>query len=205
MKRSDIKAGVVYAVKSAYGPPGPIVFLEDGAAGLYQRDHYSSKVKQLAESKFSKAGRGGAFESGRGYAAVVRDYAAPGPGVKADPLPAMRALDCAAELERFRAGERPSAAGLRFEIVTSLNQVAGLYDEELAAYEARREAERAANRRKQAENKAARDRADAILDRLNALGVDGEAVSKGREPWSHICISVADAEKFLALLRDREA
>lgn len=35
MKRNDIKAGVVYAVKSSYGAPSPIVFLEDGVAGLY--------------------------------------------------------------------------------------------------------------------------------------------------------------------------
>lgn len=40
MKRSSIKAGVVYAVKSSYGPPSPIVFLEDGAAGLYTRGAY---------------------------------------------------------------------------------------------------------------------------------------------------------------------
>lgn len=197
MKRTDIRAGVVYAVKSSYGPPSPIVFLEDGARGLYSRGDYGRGAPAERDPRIWKAQRGSGYgKSACGYAAIR-----PGSARDSDAAEELGAIDPAAELARFLADQQPAAEGLSFEIVTSLGQISGLYAEELAAYEGMR----AAERRRQAENRTARDRADSITDQLSAFGVDGEAVSKDRSHWSHICISVADAEKLIALLRDREA
>ena len=200
MKRNDIKAGVVYAIKGSYGPPSPIVFLEDGAAGLYgRRDYGRGPIRQLTENSYTKAKRGSGFsDSARGYAAMQVNG---GSRIKdADAAEAMRAADPAAELVRFLADERPSADGLRFAIITSLNQIGGLYDEELAAY---REAKRAADRRASGERAAIDARAARVTAAVEALSA--YCIRAGGDTGGQVKLSVDEAEKLLDMLRDRPA
>lgn len=200
MKRTDIRAGVVYAIKSSYGPPSPIIFLEDGAAGLYARGSYGrSEVRKLEETKTTKAKRGSGFsDATRGYAAVAANGGAGAPA--AELVAAMKALDPTAELARFVADERPSSEILRFVIEPSLNQIAGLYAEELAAYEAQREAELAADRRKRAEQDAKTSRASDLIEGFSAYGIRARGAFEGK-----VELSLDEADKLLALLRDRES
>lgn len=199
MKRTDIRAGVVYAVKSSYGPPIPIVFLEDGAAGLYGRGNYGRGApRKLEESKTMKAKRGRGFsDSTRGYAAIARNGGAGASNAEA--AAAMKALDPAAELARFIADEQPSSEILHFRIEPSLNQITGLYDEELAAYEAQREAGRAADRRRQQEKAALAERAGGLQESLSAYGIRVRRATDGTFE-----LSLDEAGKILALLRNRE-
>lgn len=200
MKRTDIRAGVVYAVKSSYGPPSPIVFLEDGAAGLYGRGGYGrGEIRKLEENSYTKAKRGSGFsDSARGYAALKaswqREFS------NADAAQQMSAADPAAELARFLADEKPSAPALEFEIVTSLSQINGLYNEELAAYEAQQQGEREARRRHAEQKAAAAERAVSLKESLSAYGIRVTmATDEG------FFLKLDEADKLLALLRDREA
>ena len=201
MKRTSIKAGVVYAVKSTCGSPTPIVFLEDGAAGLYGRGNYGrDPYRKFTEDEYTKAKRGSGFsESSLGYAAIKtgwnRNASMP------DAAEQMRGIDPATELARFLADEKPSTDGLEFEIVTGLGQIDGLYDEELAAYNARMEAERAAERRKSDERSAISARVGAVVEALSAYGIRAGGAWKGAQ----VELPVNEAEKLLAILRDRES
>ena len=201
MKRTSIKAGVVYAIKTRYGSPSPIVFLEDGAAGLYGRGNYGrDPYRKLDENSYTKAKRGTGFsESSRGYAAIKVSWS--GDLKDADAAEQMRAIDPEAELARFLADESPSVSGLAFELVTGLSQIDGLYDEELAAYNARMEAERAADRRKRNESAARTNRITAVIEALSAYGIRAKGAWEGKQ----VELSVDEAEKLLDLLRDRPA
>jgi hypothetical protein len=167
MKRTDIRAGVVYAVRSSYGPPVPVVFLEDGAAGLYGRDSYGRGPYRRLDGNFYKATAGkGLGSPARGYAALERNG---GSGIpNADAAELLRAADPVAELARFLADGKPSAEGLRFAIVTSLGQIGGPYDEELAAYSAAKDAERERRRRIDEERAAESARRQDIVEALSA-------------------------------------
>ena len=193
MKRTSIKAGVVYAVKpgSDYGTPSPVLFLEDRAAGIYSRKR-DGGVHQHEETSYTKAHKGSGWnDTSIGYAAVVQDWVTSG----TDPAPLPWSLDAAAELARFRAGDKPSVAGLRFDIITSLGKIAPW--DATVAEQAAREAAREADRAKVAEN---RDRTEAAREGLRALGIDtGYSFSTAK-----IELPVWEVEKLLAMLRDRE-
>ena len=194
MKRTDIRAGVVYAVKSGYGPPSPIVFLEDGAAGLYSRGDYGRGAPAERDPRIWKAQRGSGYgTSDCGYAAMIRSGAS---GLMyEDAAAAMAAADPGAELARFLADERPSGEGLMFSIVTSLGQISGLYDEELAAYNAAKEAERARERRLSEERAAESARRLGLVEALSAYGIRARDNSAGK-----IELSPDEADKLIALL-----
>jgi hypothetical protein len=196
MKRTDIRAGVVYAIKSSYGAPAPIVFLEDGAAGLYGRGNYGRGApRKLDEDKYTKARAGKGFsDSDRGYAAI--EARRPREITDAAAALLMSEINPQAEMSRFLADERPSEEGLRFVIVTSLTQIGGLYDEELAAYEARKEAERAADQRKSDERGARIARIKAAIEALSAYGIR----ATGAWGEGQVELSPDEAEKLLALL-----
>lgn len=194
MKRASIKAGVVCAIKpgSDYGTPSPVMFLEDGAAGIYSRQR-GGGFRPEVESAHVKAHKGSGWsDDSIGYAVIEQDWSSPG----TDPAPLPWSLDVAAELERFRAGDRPSIAGLKFDIQTSLAKVA-LYDDTVAEQEAR-QAARAADRARSDEHRA---RVDAAREGLRALGIDaGHTFGTAK-----IELPVWEVEKLLAMLRDREA
>ena len=197
MKRSSIKAGVVYAIKSSYGPPSPIVFLEDGAAGLYGRSNYGrGPIRKFDENKHTKAKKGhGLSDSDRGYVAMKVSWAL---GISnAGAAERMRAIDPEAGLARFLAGESSSIDGVGFDIVTSLGQIDGLYAEELAAYSARLDAERSAGQRKADEQAARAARIAAVIEALSAYGIRAKGAWKGEQ----VELSVDEAEKLAALLR----
>ena len=193
MKRTDIKAGVVYAIRNSYGPPGIVVFLEDGAAGLYSRERHGNRIRQETENKYTKAKRGSGWgETTRGYAAVTARRDA-----KREAVSLLSTIDPARELERFRAGEHPSVEGLEFDIRYTLADVSGLYAEEQAAYDAKEAAERAARLRKQEADRAASARRRGIVEALNAYGIGARDNAAGKVEFS-----LDEADKLLALLRE---
>lgn len=192
MKRTDIRAGVVYAIKSSYGPPGAVVFLEDGAAGLYERQPHGAGVRKLEENRYTKAKRGSGWsETTKGYAAIVAPVAA---------LDVLAAINPARELERFLANERPSSDDLEFSIRYTLTDVSGLYAEEKAAYDAKEAADREARRRKDEAARAASARRRSILEALDAYGIGARDNAAGK-----IELSLDEADKLIAMLRDRES
>jgi len=194
MKRTDIKAGVIYASKSSYGPPGIVVFLEDGAAGLYERQRHGEGIRKVDE-KYSKAKRGSGWsETTKGYAAIVPRGVTP-----AEALGLLSAIDPARELERFRATEHPSAEGLEFDIRYTLTDISGLYAEEKAAYDAREAADRAARQRKQEADRAASARRRSIVEALNAYGIGARDNAVGK-----VELSLDEAEKLLDKVRELE-
>jgi len=190
MKRTSIKAGVVYATKTA-GSPNPVMFLEDGAAGLYSRQR-GGGIHQHEENSYTKARAGQGFSIvSIGYVILKQDWMSAG----SQPLALPWQVDPAAELERFRAGEKPSVKGLTFDIITSLAKIAP-WDEATAENEAREAAQREA-RAKSAESRA---RIDAAREGLRALGIDtGYSLGSGK-----IELPVWEVEKLLALLAAKE-
>lgn len=192
MKRKNIKAGVIYAVKSSYGgSPSPVVFLEDGAAGLYRRGHDGTRFVQAAEDKYTKAKKGtGWTETTYGYAAVVRDGTATLPG---GALGALAAIDASAELERFRTIGRPASGLLRFALITSLARIAS-WDDAVAEYKAAR----AADRKRWDETNARTQRQTAVLAGLQDLGLSVSAREQGA-----VGMSLEAAERLLAMLSEK--
>ena len=193
MKRADIKAGVIYATRSSYGPPAPIMFLEDAAAGIYSRQR-DGGIHQHEENKYTKARKSrGWSDNSIGYAAVVGAglYAA----AEQDEQTLLSSLDPAAELELFRGGQKPSAVALRFTITTSLSQITD-WDDEMARYRARQDADRA----KVAASQAKAARRTALMETLADLGVTSQ---RSHDP-RYIDISLDEADKLVALLQAKE-
>ena len=191
MKRTDIKAGVIYASKNSYGPPGIVVFLEDGAAGLYERQRHGKGIRKVDENKWTKAKRGSGWsETTKGYAAIAGHWDA-----KGEVLGLLSAIDPARELERFLAGEHPSVEGLEFDIRYTLTDISGLYAEEKAAYDAAQAAERAARTRKAEADRAASARRLGVIQALSDYGINAGSNEKG-----NITLSPDEAEKLLALI-----
>ena len=195
MKRTDIKAGVIYASKNSYGPPGIVVFLEDGAAGLYERQRHGKGIRKVDENKWTKAKRGSGWsETTKGYAAIAGHWDA-----KGEVLGLLSAIDPARELERFLAGEHPSVEGLEFDIRYTLTDISGLYAEEKAAYDAKEAAEQAARRRKAEADRAASARRRSITEALSAYGIGARDNAAGK-----VELSLDEAEKLLDKIRELE-
>jgi hypothetical protein len=196
VKRTDIRAGVVYAVKASYGPPSPIVFLEDGAAGLYRRPSRSERgFVQVAEDKYTKAKRGTGWSGVTcGYAAVIQSWTGRNAGNDEGSLAALCEIDAAAELERFRAGEGPASDLLQFDLITSLARIVP-WGEAVAEHEAQRSAER----KRRAEQDARSSRQRAVLEGLRRVGFAASAREQGA-----VGLSLEDAERLLATLAGRE-
>ena len=192
MKRTDIKAGVIYASKSSYGPPGIVVFLEDGAAGLYERQRHGAGILKVAENKYTKAQRGSGWSTAtRGYAAIVARGVTP-----AEALGLLSTIDPARELEHFKAAGHPSVEGLEFGIRYTLTDISGLYADEKAAYDAKEAAEQAARRRKAEADRAASARRRSIAEALSTYGITAKDNAAGK-----IELSLDEAEKVLGKIR----
>lgn len=203
MKRKDIKAGVIYAVKNSYGPPSPIVFLEDGAATLFESQrHVSGLYRALPASDYYKAGSGNWARSSRGYAAVTGN----GLCTATEVLAAMREIDPAAELARFQGPKdecRPASKALSFHLVTTLSRIGGPYDEELAAYETAEQAKRERDEKDRAARRAVRRRADDVRERLGErAGIRSDYVQNAYGKPG-VWISLEDAGRLLSLLDEK--
>jgi hypothetical protein len=183
MKRKDIKAGVVYALK-AHGSPKPVVFLEDGAATLWEKMRHGGGYRELSESLYKPRVGHGWDGTDRGFAIISGD------------AEALAGIDAAAEFARFRAGERPTDTELRFSLVTVLGQVIGPYGEAVAAYEQEQAQQREEMRRRHREIDAALLRLRAITEAFGEFGI--RAGSGGSD---RVSISIEDAERVIALLR----
>lgn len=163
MKRTDIKAGVIYAIKGSYGPPGPVVFLEDQAATVYERIKHGTGYKALPATYKAQAGSGWSTPS-RGYAVVRGDkpYTA---GQRTEALAAMTGIDTTAELAAFRAG-KGTDSGLSPGILTSLSKVVP-WDDAVAEYDARQ----AADGKRIAEADAMTQRRAEVIAAFAAIGI----------------------------------
>jgi hypothetical protein len=193
MIRKNIKAGVVYARESQYGRPTPIVFLEDGAATLFQLAPYGRGEYRVYADQSARARHGrGWSDPSLGYAAMTGSDSI---GKTAAGL--LAEIDPAGELERFKA-KASTPAGLSFTLVTSLNDISRTYAEAIAAYEAKQEADRADREREQAEDAALETRSDAVLAVLASAGIRARFDSR----TGSIQMGLDEAEKLAALLTD---
>jgi hypothetical protein len=204
MKRTDIRAGVVYAYQRSrsYGTPEPIVFLAAPADGVLFK---SGRTVRASGRAFQRAPEGETKPRtyGSTWDQLVIGYPvvmfARGGAADETPLADLLSLT----LDDFAAVDSAhdtSVKGAYFTVLTTLGQVTGLYEEKVAEYEAQREAERAKRERDQVERDAAVVRADAVTDRLNVFGVDAQSFSDGGRHYGYVRLSVADAEKLAAAL-----
>lgn len=185
MKRKDIRAGVAYALKS-HSTPKPAVFLEDGAATLWEKLRNSGGYRELSEPLYKPRVGHGWDGTNRGFAIIAGD------------AEALAGIDAAAELARFRAGQQPSNAELHFSLVTVLGQVIGPYGEAVAAYERERARQREETSRRHRDIDAALHRQLAITEAFGEFGI--RAGSGGSD---RVSISIEDAERLIALLREK--
>jgi hypothetical protein len=190
VKRTDIKAGVVYAIKAAYGPPSPVVFLEDGAATLFE--HVDVRAGYQVAPGGATAGRGRGYPARTyGYAAITGQQAYDD-GARARRAAEMRGIGTSAELAAFRTGGRPDGEelGQYFTLLTSLNQVCP-WDDAVAAYEAKR-----------ASDQQRMDAADAMTQRRNeiitGLACLGITAACGRPGM--VTLDLDEAEKVIRLI-----
>ena len=195
MKRKDIKAGVVYAIKASYGPPSPVVFLEDQGATLFE--HRNGRAGNPRAPEGAKAGRGDGYSAASyGYAAITGKSAYDG-GARAERAAEMEGIDLAAELAAFRAGERPEGEelGQYFTLLTSLNQVCP-WDAAVAAYEAKR----AADQKRMDAADALTQRRTEVIEAFAAIGI--KAMSSGP---GMLTLTLDEAGKLLRLVTAEEA
>lgn len=199
MKRSQIRAGVVYGMQRQHGSgTGPVVFLEDAGARVWTERKFGGLAYTPSDEK---PGRDRLYGD-RGYAVVRPPYSANA----AEALAALRAVDPAAELARFAAVPRnsreqgPASDLLEFDVLVSLGRVEGEYGEVIARHEAAR---RAAVERREAADRRSREqsaRADDLAAGFKGLGMyaakDHSALGGVR-----LAFSLDDAEQLLAALR----
>jgi hypothetical protein len=193
MKRADIKAGVVYAIKASYGPPSPVVFLEDGAATLYEhRD--AGGYEALPATYKASAGRGWSQPS-RGYAVVQAPGSRPHiAGQRTEALAALAGVDTAAELAAFRTGRR-AESGLSSSLLTSLNQVVP-WDDAIAEYDAKQ----AADAKRVFEADALTQRRAEVIAAFAAIGIKAMTSGPGV-----VLLSLDEAGKLLRLVAADDA
>lgn len=197
MQRKDIKAGVIYAVKSSYGQPHPVLFLEDGAAGLYTHERYHYERRRPAyEGAKARAARG--FDPVFGYAAVEPADGGHDRDDRDAVLAAMREVDPVAELERFKAGRNPASEILQFAIISNLGKIAP-WDDVLAERELQRQRDR--KRTEEANARMARTRA--AIDGLRQHGIAGTRILDYGAGGEGVLIGIADAERLLAMLSEK--
>jgi hypothetical protein len=190
VKRTDIRAGVVYAIKASYGPPSPVVFLEDGAATLFEYVNGRAGYQVAPES--ARAGRGDGYPAETyGYAAITGQSAYDA-GERAQRAAEMEDIDTADELAAFRGGERPDGEelGQYFTLLTSLNQVCP-WDDAVAAYEAKR----ASDQRRMDAADAMTQRRNEIITGLARFGVTAACGNPGM-----VTLDLDEAEKVIGLI-----
>jgi hypothetical protein len=195
VKRKDIKAGVVYAIKASYGPPSPVVFLEDQGATLFE--HRNGRAGCHPAPEGAKAGRGDGYPfASYGYAAITGQSAYDG-GARAERAAEMEGIDLAAELAAFRAGERPDGEelGQYFTLLTSLSRVCP-WDAAVAAYEA----ERAADQKRMDAADAMTRRRSEVIAAFAATGITVMSSGPGM-----VTLSLDEAGKLLRLVTAEEA
>ena len=117
MKRTEIRAGVVYAVRQyRESSPDPVAFLEDAPA-LWQR--WDGRWTPADDPhRVLRPREGTRFKAAYGY-----------PAVAAGNPEALTGLDPAAELERLRLGvTEPRQPGTRWTLITRLATVTGPWE-----------------------------------------------------------------------------
>ena len=176
MRKNEIKPGVIYAYQRGRGywdTPTPIVFLASTDVLFAEGSPYR---KADAPTYFRAAGdskpRAKSGFNGRdwGYAAVRADF-----GHDIDPQDLLKPT--LAEFEATTSGLCQSVEGARFTLVTSLATITGLYDEVLAEYQTRQDADRRQREQDQARRDAVHARSADIISQLARFGA--EPVSAG--------------------------
>jgi len=188
VKRSDIRAGTVYAVVS-YGRPNPLVFLEDKAERVWTEPWNLVRNGPYTASPNTKPHRD-AHGRDSGYAAVSGDSGQ------------LRDLDCKAELARFAGGQEPSREGLKFTLVFSLANIPGTYDEALAAWRKSLADSKTAREKQQAEAREHDRRLKAVTAGLAELDIRASSTVAAYGP-NLVGLDIDSAEKLLAMLQAR--
>jgi hypothetical protein len=206
MRRGEIRAGVVYGVRQSFGGLSPVVFLEDGAAHVWQDNEFGDLAYERTDRRPGKD----SLYGDRGYAVLVPDRGILGSGY--DALAALREVDPAAELARFEARARrhgdvdddgPSSPSLRFGVLMTLGLVIGPFDEADAEHQAQRE--RRAAERDDADQRSKEQgvRASVIVAELATLGIQATST------WDYgrhvIQLGLDEADSLILMFRQPDA
>ena len=168
---------------------------------LYQR---ASDYRKPGQPQYTKVTfRGAKPQTGTGYGSRGIGYAAVEAPWNAETSPQDLLKPTLAQFEQT-ADYQTGISGASFTLVTSLTAITGPYDEVMAAYEARRDADRRKREQDQARRDAVHARAADIISQLARFGA--EPVSAGTScAQPHIKLTLDDAEKLLALLEGSRA
>lgn len=194
MKRSDIKAGVVYAYQAdSWRAPQPIVFLSE--TQLYKQNTGFNRDRETSRF-FLKS------DQPRPHKAT---YSGGAVG-----LPAVTGMSeedlCTKTLADF---EAVTSGGSKYRVIYYFNHITGLYSEVMEAREeaSRKRAEHSAAARAAREDAARRG--GAVVATLAQCGVkarysDVSSVTRTTAASPHVRLDLAEAEKLAALLEDPE-
>lgn len=194
MRKQDIKTGVVYAYqRSASYSPEPVVFLVAPADGdLYlPRDRHNR-----TGFAFRPAGEGAKPERSRiygptGYAVAKFGYRAS----RAD-LSALTAVTIADFEAATSATGRED--GVEFDVMTTLGQITGVYEDVVAARRAQQQQEQEYRERVRSAEDRDRERARVLIGAFSKAGIESTTgdVFGSRK----ILLTLDEAEKLAALL-----
>lgn len=198
MRAKDIKPGVVYGYRQGkYGTVTPIVFLAPidkdhlyATTSHHRKDGTPAYVKARPTSK---PGRSALFSGPTiGYPAIVGEYTA-----TAENLPTKTLADFEVTPTQY-IGE----GGFRYQVITSLAGVIGLYEDVKAAEIAEREADRAQRAADEKRRQAGSERAATLVKKFAAAGV----VVAADNDWqpTGLVMDFDNADKLIALLSSSE-
>ena len=206
MRKNQIKPGVIYAYqrnRDGSDRPTPIVFLTAPADGILYREANPTTVSAGGSHTPAPRTRANQIAAGTGYGSRSTGY----PAVMVD-YNAVVILDDLLKLtlddfEKTTSNHGTGIEGARFTVVTSLATITGPYDEVMAAYNERRDADRQQREQDQARTAGHLTiRAVSLNERLARFGV-GNSVERASS--GYLKITLDEAEKLLTLLEGSRA
>jgi hypothetical protein len=202
MKKNEIKTGVVYAYQRSrgYGAPERIVFLAAPSDGVLfstsrasRMDADSPAFRRASDGIDKPYKSGSSWDTRRcGYPVVILTDSGAHPGA----LLELTVTDFA----KATSAQQTGLAGAYFDVITTLGQITGLYEEKMAEYKASQKAEREQREQRYAAAEAGSRRNAAACEKLETFGI--EPMPRGYEC---VQLSIADAEKLIALLEASNA
>lgn len=192
MKKADIKLGVIYAYQRGRNDsPDPVVFLVAPSDGkLYQqRDRYTR-----TGPAFRPAGDNAKPERSRIYGPTGYAVAKSGYGADRSDLSALTA----ATLADFEAATSAHSGPVQFDVLVTLGQITGLYEDVAAAHKAQQQREREHIHRQRAAADRDRERAGVLIGAFSRAGIEtttGDVFGSRK-----ILLTLDEAEKLAALL-----
>ncbi|GHE41949.1 hypothetical protein GCM10017673_50170 [Streptosporangium violaceochromogenes] len=195
MRAADIKPGAVYAHRAGSGRLYPVVFLARA-----DRNHLywtTDRFRPPDAPAFQKASGGAKPRRGTGIDRTCGYPAVVGYGVASGET-TVEALT-KVTLADFEAATTTGVVdGLSFNLVTSLGQIVGPWQEAVAAEAAARQEQQAVAAREWEARQAAQQRATELVEAFAALGVSARADNPGQP--AGIVVSLDEADRMLKLL-----